>query len=341
MHPAADHADHAPHAPRTVRTVRAQGKCDLDAVLGRLSHLRWNGSQGTACCPVHEADGRRHRPSLSVGVGRGGRILLHCFAGCSHAAIVAALGLAGDDLRTNRDAQVVVRTRVTLRDVEAGREYVQACVARLDTAAGGQALGYLAQRFGIGRELAAELFLGYDSGARTIERPGCCGPAFQIPRLVVPLIVGGGFTGFQARTLGVHEPRWAGPTGAGWGRVGTFALERRGPVVLCEGPSDALAVAGIGYAAAFARGAGLCEKASSVRRTLTPLVDDLRARTVVVAGDGDEAGRRFARGVAGFLRGVGVGVRTCDPGDGLDLAAVRQRQGVEALRAQLEEVHRA
>jgi hypothetical protein len=43
-------------------------------------------------CPVHEADGRRHRPSLSV-TYTGERLLVHCFAGCAQDDILRAVGL--------------------------------------------------------------------------------------------------------------------------------------------------------------------------------------------------------------------------------------------------------
>jgi hypothetical protein len=47
-----------------------------------------------ARCPGHED----RSPSLSVGEGVDGRALLHCFAGCTAADIVAALGLHMQDL---------------------------------------------------------------------------------------------------------------------------------------------------------------------------------------------------------------------------------------------------
>lgn len=310
----------------------------IAGVLARLSHLRRSGNGWTAYCPVHEADGHRHHPSLSIGVGRDGRLLLHCHAGCDYGTIVAALGLTRDELRAcTFKTSTPSRSPVRLRDVEAARAYVAACIERLRSPAGGHALGYLAARFGIDADTAGELLLGYDPGSALIERPGFCGPAFLTPRLVVPLIAAGGFTGLQARILGLGEPRWAGPAGSGWGRVGVLALDRPGAAVVCEGPSDALAAVGAGSPAAFVRGAALCASAASTRRTLAPLLADLRGRTVVVAGDGDEAGRRFTRETTGFLRDFGVDVRACDPGDGLDLAAIRLRQGTDALRTLLEE----
>jgi len=48
----------------------------------------------TAYCPVHEADGHGHKPSLSVKRGDKQPFVLHCHAGCSHAAIMAALGIS-------------------------------------------------------------------------------------------------------------------------------------------------------------------------------------------------------------------------------------------------------
>jgi putative DNA primase/helicase len=313
---------------------------ELATVLDRLTHVRRSASGHVAYCPVHEADGQRHRPSLSIGVGRDGRILLHCFAGCPYRHIVAALGLADGALRTKAPA-ALAPAWITLAQVEAAREYIASCIERLTDPEGRHALGYLSERFAIGRELASELLLGYDPGSHQITRPAFCGRAFSIARLVVPVIVAGGFTGFQARAIGTGQPRWAGPTGSGWGRVGLLAAHRLDPIILCEGPADALAVVGAGRAAAFVRGAGLCQSANTAGRTLTPLLPELAHRVVIVAGDGDKAGRLFTRETAGFLRFVGVATRECDPGDGLDLAAIRYRHGSDALQALLEEARDA
>jgi len=47
-----------------------------------------------AHCPAHQD----RSPSLSIRAGNDGRVLLHCFAGCSHLAIAAALGLSAREL---------------------------------------------------------------------------------------------------------------------------------------------------------------------------------------------------------------------------------------------------
>jgi hypothetical protein len=53
-----------------------------------------SGDRFEARCPVHDD----RRASLSVALGKDGRVLLHCHAGCEPAAIVAELGLEWSDL---------------------------------------------------------------------------------------------------------------------------------------------------------------------------------------------------------------------------------------------------
>ena len=66
----------------------------LEIVLSRLARPKKCGPQYIACCPAH-AD---KKPSLSVREGDDGRVLVHCFAGCPAADVVAALGLTMRDL---------------------------------------------------------------------------------------------------------------------------------------------------------------------------------------------------------------------------------------------------
>lgn len=67
----------------------------LDAMLARLEKVRdsRNGSY-IACCPAH-AD---KSPSLSIRETPDGRVLVHCFAGCTVQDVVAAVGLRIEDL---------------------------------------------------------------------------------------------------------------------------------------------------------------------------------------------------------------------------------------------------
>jgi hypothetical protein len=64
-----------------------------------IAHVRADGRQRTVHCPAHDD---RH-PSLSVGRGRDGRILLKCHAGCSYEAIVDAAGIDPQELGPPRE----------------------------------------------------------------------------------------------------------------------------------------------------------------------------------------------------------------------------------------------
>lgn len=70
-----------------------------DALLSRLHKVKRTGpDRWTARCPAHEDKG----PSLAIKQTEDDRTLVHCFAGCSAAEIVAAVGLSLADLMPPR-----------------------------------------------------------------------------------------------------------------------------------------------------------------------------------------------------------------------------------------------
>jgi hypothetical protein len=72
-----------------------------EALLQRLDRVRQRGAdQWSARCPAHDDKG----PSLSVKELSDGRVLLHCFAGCEVAEVVAAVGLEIAELFPPRPA---------------------------------------------------------------------------------------------------------------------------------------------------------------------------------------------------------------------------------------------
>jgi AAA domain len=66
----------------------------LESVLSRLRGVRRSQHGWLACCPAHK-DGE---PSLSIGLGDEGHILLKCFAGCSLELIVGAMDMTVAEL---------------------------------------------------------------------------------------------------------------------------------------------------------------------------------------------------------------------------------------------------
>lgn len=73
----------------------------LDVVLSKLPDARPDGAGFKACCPAHED----HNPSLVITPAEDGKVLLHCWSGCSTTAIVEAMGLRMQDLFSTSDHQ--------------------------------------------------------------------------------------------------------------------------------------------------------------------------------------------------------------------------------------------
>ena len=71
----------------------------IEDFLSRLEKVEQSGGGWIACCPAHGDS----IPSLSISE-RGGKILVHCHAGCSASAIVEAMGLKMRDLFTEAAA---------------------------------------------------------------------------------------------------------------------------------------------------------------------------------------------------------------------------------------------
>ena len=128
----------------------------LDQVIDR------GGGRWYACCPAHDDTS----PSLSIGTGNEGQLLLHCFAGCSAEQVLSALGLGWRDVYPDKweaakraayahktkplklDPLELERTilRIVAADLRAGKELsaedrARAKVARLRLQAAGGSHG--------------------------------------------------------------------------------------------------------------------------------------------------------------------------------------------------------
>lgn len=66
----------------------------VEILINRLDKVKGRRGSWTACCPAHPDK----TPSLSVRETEDGRVLVHCFAGCSVGEIVQAVGMDLSDL---------------------------------------------------------------------------------------------------------------------------------------------------------------------------------------------------------------------------------------------------
>lgn len=74
---------------------RGHATSPIERVLDNLDRVQPSGDGWSARCPAHDDT----NPSLSVHEGDDGRVLLHCFAGCTYEHILAAIGKHSEELR--------------------------------------------------------------------------------------------------------------------------------------------------------------------------------------------------------------------------------------------------
>lgn len=76
-----------------------------DKLLNQLTKVKRTGRESwIACCPAH-AD---KNPSMTITEKDDGRVLVHCFAGCSVESILGAVGLTFSDLYPEREVDPYV-----------------------------------------------------------------------------------------------------------------------------------------------------------------------------------------------------------------------------------------
>lgn len=103
----------------------------LEEILSRLDGVKGGNGQYSARCPAHDD----HHASLSISIGKDGKILLNCFAGCEKANIVDALGLTMKDLFPNSTPEQAFPSReivATYRYINADGELIGEKLRRAD-----------------------------------------------------------------------------------------------------------------------------------------------------------------------------------------------------------------
>lgn len=87
----------------------------IETLLSRLTQVKGRNGSWIACCPAHED----RRPSMSIR-DDGGKILIHCFAGCEVESILGVVGMDLTDLfppDEDRDYKPQQRTKLYASDV--------------------------------------------------------------------------------------------------------------------------------------------------------------------------------------------------------------------------------
>ena len=258
-----------------------------------------------AHCPAHNDS----KPSLVISRKANGTILIRCRAGCDTEDILRKIDLTFADLfEVQGKGPVVENIDAPLSPGD--RASLAIYLDRARSRASDSARQYAARRFGIDEKKFAELELGYDDGNTQAGRLRLsAGTYHDVPRLVVPF---NDFSGnphyLQSRALGPSEAKWSGPInpqGSSWGKYGFFnGGTGWDEIIVTEGPGDALTAAAVGYDSLAIRGAGL----ASNRALLDEIASGLNGRRVIIAGDSDEAGMKFANILADELTRRGLNV---------------------------------
>jgi hypothetical protein len=85
-------------------------------IIASLKKLRNTGpGKWVACCPAHEDKS----PSMAISDQPDGRVLIHCFAGCTPIAILEALGLSVDELFPTTESHKNARKPVKISPMDA------------------------------------------------------------------------------------------------------------------------------------------------------------------------------------------------------------------------------
>ncbi|MEU5160445.1 phage/plasmid primase, P4 family [Streptomyces sp. NPDC020875] len=285
----------------------------------------------SARCPGHQDS----RPSLRIWRGEDDKVRMTCRAGCDTADVISAVRLSWSDLFDATGPGNVVpagRAELVLVRLIAGlTAYVDRCSLALgDYSAewSARARQYLADRFGLDVETAAELGLGVDQGDQAEGFTHVSRQYRAHPRLTVPLLGFDGVPrGLQGRDLGGEcSARWlslVNPKGLRWSPYGVLrGGGGYGVTVVTEGPSDGLTVVACGYDVVFVRGASFANSPALI----TELAEGLRGQLVVIAGDNDTAGNGFSARLAEGLTDHGVTALVLDiPHQGDDVTDWRAR----------------
>jgi hypothetical protein len=282
-----------------------------ERILAMLPGAKPSGNGWIACCPAHQDS----NPSLSISAGDDGRTLLHCHAGCTAEAIVAALGLklcdlmplAGDKTLANPEKREVSSPSPLEKSRKVHPNYRRAAKAALWTMGAERPSFFWRYQNAAGELVGMVLRCDQPDGSKEI-RP-------------IAAVDGGWVVGHMPEPRPLFE---------------LPSLKDATQVIVCEGEKAAEAGVKLGLVCTTSAGG-----AQAAHQTdWAPLAN---VETVVLIPDQDKAGDDYVRDVlqelaklpqrpkAYILRLPGLSVG----GDLYDWVAARPSQPVEELRREL------
>lgn len=322
-------------------------RTDLAALLDELSptpatrlghNARWR-----CIDPGHDDQ----HPSITMFTDRRGTQRWKCWSGghggtAIDALLIARGGTIADALteleqRTGRPHDIGQRRTAPQKPPAADRptpidpallEYVAACERILWHPAGREVLDYLVTERGLAPDVLEANHGGADPGPQALRRaPGL--PRGGTAAVLPTLDLNGGVTYVQARYLDHVDgrPKYDNPARRlapnpriGW--VTTARTNDRCHLFVCEGVIDALSAASTGSAAVAVLGATYIDD-----RVAREVAKGAAGRKIVLAFDGDPAGRNAAETLASSLTKVGYPSHIVPLPDGSDINAVLRRDG--------------
>ena len=276
---------------------------------------------GLACCPAH---GDR-RPSLSIGDGIDGRLLLSCKAGCSFMDVLAALrerGLLDANARPQPPSAAEIARRKAEDEAEAAKRERQAlaCWREAVPIIGTVADAYLRGR-GITCPLPDSLRFHPECwhGATAKRIPAMVARVDGLPRFAVHR------TYLRPDGSGKAD---AEPNKAMLGAVmggAVLAADGKGPLVVAEGIETALSLP-----SGLLRGPATVWAALSAAGMAGLRLPDGIPHKLTIAPDGDTAGRDAAHNLAGRASALGWSVSLLPAPGGRDWNDVLAKKGAAA-----------
>ncbi|WP_436399414.1 DUF7146 domain-containing protein [Roseobacter sp. S98] len=276
------------------------------------------GRQGRAACPVCQAGRRCSNPSLSIADGADGTLMLHCFKGCSFSHVSDALRALGALPGDGTYRQSTRSDLAKLREAEEAEALKKATLAKRCWQEAQPVIGTLAEHYLRKRGIADDL-------PETLRfHPSCWHvSAKEFPALVARVEGADRFAIHRTYLLADGSGKAAvepskmmlGSTRGGAVRLSADTA----PLVVAEGIETALSLPCLLHDAGPVWAALSTSGMAALRLPPTPA-------ELIVAVDGEQAGREAGRVLAQRATANGWRVKIADPGDGLDFNDLLKRE---------------